>query len=115
MKAIELKARQRLSAFLLRHGKVYPGKNKWIPVHFRWLETVRFDSPIQQIVMQEYIEAVREAQRRVAGLEKQMEAALLDWSLVPVLQSLMALRGISLITAMTVLAAPIDGLPGAGA
>jgi len=54
--------------------------------------------------MLEYMEAVREAQRRVAGLEKQMEAALLDWSLVPVVQSLMALRGISLITAMTVLA-----------
>ncbi len=104
MKAIELKARQRLSAFLLRHGKVYPGKSKWTPVHFRWLETVRFDHPVQQLVLQEYVEAVREAQRRVAGLEKQMEAALLDWSLAPVVQSLMAMRGISLITAMTVLA-----------
>ncbi|UTA81824.1 IS110 family transposase [Halomonas sp. XH26] len=104
MKAIELKARQRLSAFLLRHGKVYTGKSKWIPVHFRWLETVRFDNRIQQIVLQEYIEAVREAQRRVAGLEKQMEAALMEWSLASVVRSLMAMRGISLITAMTVLA-----------
>lgn len=104
MKAIELKARQRLSAFLLRHGKVYTGKSKWIPVHFRWLETVRFDNRLQQIVLQEYIEAVREAQRRVAGLEKQMEAALLEWSLASVVRSLMAMRGISLITAMTVLA-----------
>jgi len=104
MKAIELKARQRLSAFLLRHGKVYTGKSKWIPVHFRWLETVRFDTPVQQIVLQEYIEAVREAQRRVAGLEKQMEVALPSWSLAPVVEALMAMRGIGLVTAMTVLA-----------
>ncbi|MEA2120399.1 IS110 family transposase [Halovibrio sp. HP20-50] len=104
MKAIELKARQRLNAFLLRHGKVYSGKSKWIPAHFRWLETVRFDHPVQQIVMQEYIEAVREAQRRVAGLEKQMEMALPSWSLAPVVKALMAMRGVNLITAMTVLA-----------
>lgn len=104
MKAIELKARQRLNAFLLRHGKVYSGKSKWIPAHFRWLETVRFDHPVQQIVMQEYVEAVREAQRRVAGLEKQMETALPSWSLAPVVKALMAMRGVNLITAMTVLA-----------
>lgn len=44
------------------------------------------------------------AQRRVAGLEKQMEAALPNWSLAPVVKALMAMRGIGLITAMTVLA-----------
>jgi transposase len=104
MKAIELKARQRLNAFLLRHGKIYGGKSKWIPAHFRWLETVRCDTPVQQIVLQEYIEVVKEAQRRVAGLEKQMEAALPSWSLTPVVEAVQAMRGVSLITAMTVLA-----------
>ncbi|MCE9680746.1 transposase [Halomonas sp. M5N1S15] len=80
------------------------GKSKWIPTHFRWLETVRFDIPIQQIVLEEYVGAVKEAQRRVAGLEKQMEAALPAWSLAPVVEALMAMRGVSLITAMMVLA-----------
>ncbi|HEX9841094.1 MAG TPA: IS110 family transposase [bacterium] len=104
MKAIELKARQRLGAFLLRHGRVYGGKSRWTQAHWRWLETVKFASPVQQIVLQEYIEAVKEAQRRVAGLEAQMRAALAGWSLEPVARGLMALRGVSLITAMTVLA-----------
>lgn len=105
MKAIELKARQRLGAFLLRHGRVYDrGKSRWTQAHFRWLEQVKFDSPIQQIVLQEYIDAVKEAQRRVAGLEDQMRQALVDWSLRPVAQALMALRGVRLITAMTILA-----------
>ena len=105
MKAIELKARQRLGAFLLRHGWVYEkGKSRWTQAHFRWLETVRFDSPVQQIVFQEYLETVRDAQRRVAGLEAQMGEALAGWSLRPVAEALMALRGVSRITAMTVLA-----------
>lgn len=105
MKGLELKARQRLGAFLLRHGKVYDqGKSRWTQAHFRWLETVKFDSPIQQIVLQEYIEAVKALQRQVAGLEKQMREVLPGWSLAPVVEGLMALRGVSLITAMTILA-----------
>lgn len=104
MKAIELKARQRLGAFLLRHGRVYAGKSRWTQAHFRWLETVRFDSPLQPLVLQEYVDAVLEARRRVAGLQEQMRVALAEWSLRPVAEALMALRGVSLTTAMTVLA-----------
>ena len=105
MKGIELKARQRLSAFLLRHGRVYrEGKSRWTQKHFRWLETVKFDEPVQQVVLQEYIDTVVEAQRRVAGLEGQMRQALEGWSLRPVVEGLIALRGVELITAMTVLA-----------
>lgn len=105
VKGLETKARQKLGAFLLRHGKVYDqGKSRWTQAHFRWLETVKFDSPIQQIVLQEYIEAVKAARRQIDGLERQMREALAGWSLAPVVEGLMALRGISLITAMTVLA-----------
>ena len=53
MKGMERHTRQRLGGFLLKHGKTYPGKSKWTQQHFRWLETVRFESPIQQIVFQE--------------------------------------------------------------
>ncbi len=105
MKALELKARQQLGAFLLRHDRVYRGgKSRWTQAHFRWLEEVKFDSPVQQVVLQEYIDVVKATQRRVAALEGQMREALSGWSLRPVVESLMALRGVSLITAMTTLA-----------
>jgi len=105
MKGLELKARQRLGAFLLRHDRVYrEGKSRWTQKHFRWLETVKFDNPVQQVVLQEYIDAVCEAQARVAGLEAQMRQALEGWSLRPVVEALMALRGVDVITAMTVMA-----------
>ena len=100
----EQKARQRLKAFLLRHGKVYDGKSAWTQAHFRWLEGCRFAQPVQQIVLEEYIQSVRQASTRVAALEEEMGQIWPGWSLGPVVEGLMALRGVSLITAMTVVA-----------
>ena len=105
MKTIELKARQRLGAFLLRHGRVYrAGKSRWTQQHFRWLEEQRFEHPVQQVVFQEYVDTVMEARSRVTSLEAQMRQALQGWSLRPVVEALMALRGVDLVVAMTVLA-----------
>jgi transposase len=39
------KARQHLSGFLLRHGKIYSGVRTWTQPYRRWLTTVRFDHP----------------------------------------------------------------------
>lgn len=105
MKHLERQSRQRLSAFLLRHGKHYDaGKSKWTQAYFRWLEKLKFEQPVQHIVFQEYIDSVKQQQERVKGLEKEMERALDGWSLAPVVEALMALRGCKLITAMTVMA-----------
>lgn len=100
----EQKARQRLSAFLLRHGHVYSGKSGWTQAHFRWLEKIRLPQPAQQIVLAEYVQMVRQASARVAALEEEMSRIWPGWSLGPVVEGLMALRGVSLITAMTVVA-----------
>lgn len=104
MKAMVMKAQQQLGAFLLRHGKHYGGKSRWTQAHFRWLEGVKFDSAVQQLVLQEYVDAVLQARRREAGLVKQMQAQLPGWSLAPVVEGLMALRGVSLIVAMSTVA-----------
>ena len=44
------------------------------------------------------------ARRRVAGLEGQMREVLERWSLRPMVEALIALRGVDVVTAMTVLA-----------
>ena len=92
MKAIELKARQRLGAFLLRHDRVYRGgKSRRTQQHFRWLEEQKFEHPVQQVVFEEYVGTVVQARTRVAGLEGQMRQALEGWSLRPVVEALIAL------------------------
>lgn len=105
MKHLERQARQRLCAFLLRHGQRYDsGKSKWTQAYWRWLERIKFSHRVQQTVFQEYIDSVKQQQQRVAELEQTMQGALADWSLAPVVEGLMALRGCRLITAMTVMA-----------
>lgn len=105
MKHLERQARQRLSAFLLRHGHGYDGKkSKWTQAYWRWLERIQLAHPVQHVVLQEYIDSVKQQQQRVADLEQAMERALSAWDLAPVVKSLMALRGCRLITAMTLVA-----------
>ncbi len=105
MKQLERRSKQRLNAFLLRHGRNYTsGKSKWTQAHWRWLERIKFAQPVQQIVMQEYIDSVQQLKSRVLGLEAEMARALQEWQLAPVVEALMALHGCRLITAMTVVA-----------
>jgi len=73
MKGLERMTKQRLQAFLLRHGCRYvQGKCHWTQAHSRWLVGLKFESVVQQIVFQEYVEAVKQAKGRVAGLEHEM-------------------------------------------
>lgn len=105
MKDLERRTKQRLNAFLLRYGRIYAdGKSRWTQAHFRWLEKLKFDQVVQQIVFQEYVDAVKQSAARVAGLVTEMERALESWTLAPVVEALMALRGVKLITAMTIMA-----------
>ena len=105
MVAMALQARQRLNAFLLRHGQVYrEGKSRWTQKHFYWLRELRFISPLQQLVFEEYVEAVKVALRRVTVLEDHLRAAMERSPLRPVAEGLMALRGVSLVAALTLVA-----------
>ena len=49
------KARQHLQGFLLRQGRIYGGRTTWTLAYRRWLTTLRFAHPAQQIVLQDYI------------------------------------------------------------
>jgi transposase len=98
------KARQHLQGFLLRHERVYRGARAWTLAYRRWLTTVRFEHPAQQIVLQDYIHAVQDAEVRRDRLTGQIEELLPNWSMAPVVAALQAMRGIALVVAVTVVA-----------
>jgi transposase len=106
---LQTQSRQRLNAFLLRHGKRFDGKSKWTLSHFRWLETIKCDFPSQQIVLQEYIDTVLHMQNRIKALDKQIELAGNESTLWPLIQNYMALRGVSRLVA-TALAAELGDI-----
>ncbi len=102
--ALAGKARQHLQGFLLRHSRIYPGKKGWTGAYRRWLATVRFTHPAHQIVLQDYIDAVADAEARVERLTGQIAELLPTWSLAPVVGAVQAMRGVGLIVAVTVVA-----------
>jgi len=67
------RCRQHPQAFPFRHGRIYSGKSTRTLAWRRWLTTLCFDYPAPQIVLQDYIHAVEDAQARVAGLTRQIE------------------------------------------
>ena len=105
LKAQERKARQQLNAYVLRHGHAWPSnKTRWTQTHYNWLESLKFPHDWQQVVLQEYVDAAKAASQRVADITAQMERVLPQWSLAPVVDSLVALRGIDKLAAMVLLA-----------
>jgi transposase len=97
-------ARHRLKALLLRNGIAYTGKSSWTAAHLRWLANLKMEHAAQQIGFQEYLHSITEATQRIQRLEQAMRDTLPDWSLKPLVQALMALRGVQLIAAMTLVA-----------
>jgi transposase len=97
--------RQHVSAFLLRLGKPYAeSKKTWTKVHVSWIVSQKLEHPQQRLVLEEMMLAIRQAQERLQRLEQAIAAAVPEWSLAEVVTALMAMRGIDLISATTLLA-----------
>ena len=103
-KYTQTKARQRVQSFLLRHGRRYPGRSPWGRMHLCWLSLQRFDHPSQQICFEEYLGAVEETTARVERLDQQIRDLIPEWSQAPVVRALTAHRGVSELTAATLIA-----------
>jgi transposase len=92
--------RQQLTAFLLRHDRIFPGRKTWSRAHIRWLCEQRFEHPAHQIVMQEYRQAIDDAETRLGRLEGQLADVVPQWSMAPVVEAFQAMRGVGLLAAV---------------
>jgi transposase len=103
-KTDEKKARQRLLSFLLRSGYRYTGRSTWSQAHMRWLSDIKMPHPSQQIVLQEYIDAITECSLRLERLTGQIRQVLPQWRMFPVVEAIQCLRGVSMIVSATTIA-----------
>ncbi len=97
-------AKQQLKSFLLRHGIKFSGKGDWKQSHMTWLAGLAMPIPAQQIVLQEYINTVKDCTERIARLTFQIQEVLPSWELAPVVKALQAMRGVSLQVSVTTVA-----------
>lgn len=93
--------RQQLLSFLLRHGRIFSGRQHWTLAHRRWLAEQSFAHPAQQVVFQDAVEAIAEALARLQRLEQQLVAIVPSWSMAPVVEAYQAMRGASFLVAVT--------------
>jgi transposase len=103
--AVEARRRERqhLNSFCLRHGRSYT-KKKWTEVHRRWLSDQIFELAAERVTFEEYIAAIAECERRVERLTAQIDALLPAWHFGREVEALQALRGVSKIVAVTLMA-----------
>jgi transposase len=55
------RARQQVTSFLLRQGRIYSDGKHWTGKYRKWLASQRFDHPARQIAFEEHVQAMEEA------------------------------------------------------
>lgn len=107
-KSDQLRARNRLSKFLLRQGHRAPeGMQAWTGKHLKWIKAqVRFEQPAQEATLLDYLHEVEHAAERIERLEQSIDAAIetVPEKMRAVIQGLQSLRGIAKVSAVSIVA-----------
>ena len=103
----QLRARHRLGKFLLRQGRRPPtAMNSWTQTHLTWVKTVHFEHAAQEATLLDYLQEVEHMAERLARLERAINDAVktAPERMRAVTEALQALRGIALVSAVTIVA-----------
>lgn len=104
-KADQLRAKHRLSKFLLRLGISPPvGVRAWSAKWESWLNGLRFQHVANQVVFDDYCAVVRAAEQRVKRLEAALQPAAQESRHTRLIGALQGLRGIGFLSAVTIAA-----------
>jgi transposase len=101
----QLRARHRLTKFLLRTGQRAPlGLRAWTDRYIRWLAQVRYTQPAQEVTRLDCMNEVEHMSARVKRLEEAIleVVKLAPQSMQELIRGLQALRGIAHISAVTI-------------
>jgi len=104
----QLRARNRLTKFLLRQGeRPPPGVNLWMLKYLDWVrKEVHFEQLAQEATLLDYRHEVEHMAARIERLDRAIEEAvkLAPPQMHEVIEALQALRGLAQVTAVTVVA-----------
>jgi transposase len=104
-KVDELRAKHRLSKFLLRQGAQPPvGVRNWSRRYVQWLRQVEFEHLADRIVFAEYLAEVTAAGERLKRLEAGLRQCAQTTPQVALIRALQAFRGIGFLSAVTIVA-----------
>ena len=96
--------RSQFKGFLLRHGYRYSGKTSWNEAHLRYLRELVLPDPAHKALLEESLLAINQANERVKRLTELIEAHYLTWERRAWCDTLMAFKGMQMLTAVTLIA-----------
>jgi len=96
-----LRARHRLSKFLLRHGLVWRETKAWTLAHRAWLRSLRFEFESQSRAFEAYLRGLEEVEARLDGLDRQILVLGEDDAWKVVVANLRCLKGVDTLSALT--------------
>jgi transposase len=103
-----LRARHRLSKFLLRQGRAHHETKSWGTVHRAWLRAQRFDLSLLQSTFEAYMRALEDAEARLESLDQQVLALTQTAPYRTPVQYLRCFKGIDTLSAVTLAAETQD-------
>lgn len=98
-----LRARHRLSKFLLRRHLTHGGRN-WTDAHMAWLNGLKLEESTEQLVLRDLLCEVEHQMQRKQQLTRALEAVAMQAPYARLVGFLCCFRGIATVTAMTILA-----------
>jgi transposase len=103
----QLRAKHRLGKFLLRRGvKAAAGVKSWTERHLRWIRTLHFEHPAQEAAFLDYLHELEHASERIGRPERALDQTIetAPNAMRALIDGLQALRGVSSLTAATIVA-----------
>jgi transposase len=96
----QMRARHRLSKFLLRRDLRFPGKeDNWTQRHLRWLDSLRFADPASEATFVDYLVAVRAISQRRQALIETLEQLVPESPHAQTIAHLRCFRAVDTLTA----------------
>jgi transposase len=100
----QMRCRHRLSKMLLRRGLIYSGRTSWGQAHRLWLRALRFEDPVDQAVLDDYLLAIDQMVDRLKALSQKLEDLSREAPYAEPVAALRRFSGIDTLTAMTIVA-----------
>jgi transposase len=99
-----MRARHRLSKWLLRRGVHYTaGKKQWTGMHHKWLRGQRFEHCVDQVVFDQYLLAIEQLLERLEHIDSELKKLSESEAYREPIGWLRCFRGIDTVAAMTIL------------
>jgi transposase len=93
--------KQRLLKFLLRKGVNYETDRYWTGKHYKWLKAQRFENPLEQLTLEEYLAEIARLEEKIGRLDQKIEEAANSDEYREKVRKLRAFRGIDYLTALS--------------